>query len=767
MKFINGKKMITIFLLVPLLLQYVQQTKAQAVQTCMPQPSCTECLKRPGCAWCKKMGFLKPGESSERRCDTDESLTSRSCDKANIVNPHAKQEELKNSDLSNKADNVVQLKPQNLQFALRVGVPHTFRVSFKRAEGYPIDLYYLMDLSFSMKDDLDMIKNLGQDIVNILGTFTKDIRIGFGSFVDKVTLPYVSQVKAKKNHPCPSRTYSCQPAFSFKSILGLTRDAADFTREVSRQMISGNLDSPEAGFDAIMQAAVCQDVIGWKNVTRILVYTSDDTFHIAGDGRLAGIYEPHDGRCHLNGSGFYNGNRFDYPSIGHLSRVLTANNIQLIFAVTKESFAAYKVLSNLIPQSVVGILENDSSNVVQLISEAYNNLHSTVFLEHHEAPQGLEVSYQSHCDLSRDGATWQKKGECVNVKINQQVDFTVRLNVSECLAEKTQFHLKVQGISERLKITVETLCDCNCKPKEVSSEHCSGHGTLSCGSCSCDSGFLGQRCECEQTEGMASLDASCRQNDSPELCSGHGSCECGVCRCRGSHSGQFCQCDDNNCERHNNALCGGNGRCDCGECKCSPGYTGSACQCSTRTDKCRTGANVTCSGRGKCQCNRCHCDQDFGDLHCSAIINACSRFEKCVTCISKNEAKGDVQEICEEQCHPAQLYRVSGPKDFPCSNESLTYEVKLSPDGSIQLHYTDLPRSIDKTYVIILSSVFGIIFIGVAVILICRLLLEMHYRREYHSFLKAQEQTVWRDTNNPLFQNATTTITNPLHIEDN
>ena len=58
------------------------------------------------------------------------------------------------------------------------GVPQTFKVSFKRAEGYPIDLYYLMDLSFSMGDDLDMIKKLSQDMVSTLQSFTKKLRIG-------------------------------------------------------------------------------------------------------------------------------------------------------------------------------------------------------------------------------------------------------------------------------------------------------------------------------------------------------------------------------------------------------------------------------------------------------------------------------------------------------------------------------------------------------------------------------------------------------------
>lgn len=76
--------------------------------------------------------------------------------------------------------------------------------------------------------------------------------------MDKVALPYVTQVRAKKNNPCPSRVYTCKPAFSFQNILPLTEHAADFKKEVSKQIISGNLDAPEAGLDAIMQAAVCQ-----------------------------------------------------------------------------------------------------------------------------------------------------------------------------------------------------------------------------------------------------------------------------------------------------------------------------------------------------------------------------------------------------------------------------------------------------------------------------------------------------------------------------
>lgn len=48
-----------------------------------------------------------------------------------------------------------------------------------------------------------------------------------------------------------------------------------------------------------------QKQIGWRNVSRLLVFTSDDTFHTAGDGKLGGIFMPSDGHCHLDSNGLY------------------------------------------------------------------------------------------------------------------------------------------------------------------------------------------------------------------------------------------------------------------------------------------------------------------------------------------------------------------------------------------------------------------------------------------------------------------------------
>lgn len=54
--------------------------------------------------------------------------------------------------------------------------------------------------------------------------------------------------------------------------------------------VSGNLDAPEGGFDAIMQAIVCKDQIGWRDqARRLLVFSTDAGFHYAGDGKVRTI----------------------------------------------------------------------------------------------------------------------------------------------------------------------------------------------------------------------------------------------------------------------------------------------------------------------------------------------------------------------------------------------------------------------------------------------------------------------------------------------
>ncbi|KAI2565917.1 integrin subunit beta 7 [Homo sapiens] len=457
--------------------------------SCQPAPSCQKCiLSHPSCAWCKQLNFTASGEAEARRCARREELLARGCPLEELEEPRGQQEVLQDQPLSQGArgEGATQLAPQRVRVTLRPGEPQQLQVRFLRAEGYPVDLYYLMDLSYSMKDDLERVRQLGHALLVRLQEVTHSVRIGFGSFVDKTVLPFVSTVPSKLRHPCPTRLERCQSPFSFHHVLSLTGDAQAFEREVGRQSVSGNLDSPEGGFDAILQAALCQEQIGWRNVSRLLVFTSDDTFHTAGDGKLGGIFMPSDGHCHLDSNGLYSrSTEFDYPSVGQVAQALSAANIQPIFAVTSAALPVYQELSKLIPKSAVGELSEDSSNVVQLIMDAYNSLSSTVTLEHSSLPPGVHISYESQCEgpEKREGKA-EDRGQCNHVRINQTVTFWVSLQATHCLPEPHLLRLRALGFSEELIVELHTLCDCNCSDTQPQAPHCSdGQGHLQCGVC--------------------------------------------------------------------------------------------------------------------------------------------------------------------------------------------------------------------------------------------------------------------------------------------
>ena len=54
-----------------------------------------------------------------------------------------------------------------------------------------------MDLSKSMEDDKEKLSALGDLLAETMQNITSNFRLGFGSFVDKVVMPYVSTVPKK------------------------------------------------------------------------------------------------------------------------------------------------------------------------------------------------------------------------------------------------------------------------------------------------------------------------------------------------------------------------------------------------------------------------------------------------------------------------------------------------------------------------------------------------------------------------------------------
>lgn len=713
------------------------------------------------------------------RCDTKAILIRKGCQEEEIISPENKPQITKNDPLSASSENkeVVQMSPQKINLELRPGLPISFNVSFKRAEGYPVDLYYLMDLSYSMKDDLDNVKNLAKDLFTALKKITKYARIGFGAFVDKTVLPYTNTNKEKLQKPCDEDYQQCQAAFGYRHVLSMTPNEADFKNKVGEQFISGNLDSPEGSLDAMMQAAVCGDKIGWRdNSTRLIVLTTDDGFHMAGDGKLAGILEPNDERCHMENNLYAKSSEMDYPSVGQLAMELEKNNIQTIFAVTKNVEPVYKELSKMIPKSEVGVLSSDSKNVVELIEGAYNALSSKVTMTHDGLPENVRIAYKPICKHA--GQQRENQGVCDQVRVGEEIKFEITVTAGTCMENKS-FTISPQGIKETLTVTINTKCQCQCEDhKDVSHPHCSNSGSINCGICRCHEGHVGQFCNCKiGDKDEHSLRASCQRDNGTE-CEGRGDCVCGQCVCHNTDSGNnyygaFCECDDEHCEKFQNQQCGGNGKCRCGKCKCNDGFEGSACQCKSSDEACRTTNNSVCNNRGVCKCNRCECKGGYQRPHClecPGCPDPCQTKLNCIECLGFES--GPLKKNCSVACSKnissvlVETFTLSPKECRQKDSEGCWITFKLVQLVGEDNYKAEIMKKREcpeppSVIAIIAGSVAAVALIGILLLMLIKLLIYMKDLKEFKKFENEKKKSKWAEADNPLFQTATTTVANP------
>ena len=61
----------------------------------------------------------------------------------------------------------VQITPQKIKLKLRPGIDFEFSFEVAQSKDYPVDLYYLMDLSNSMSDDKDTIVRMGKKYIMV------------------------------------------------------------------------------------------------------------------------------------------------------------------------------------------------------------------------------------------------------------------------------------------------------------------------------------------------------------------------------------------------------------------------------------------------------------------------------------------------------------------------------------------------------------------------------------------------------------------------
>ncbi|UXI23199.1 sodium-dependent multivitamin transporter-like [Sarcoptes scabiei] len=759
---------------------------------CITKTNCRDCIRTKLCSWCNV-----PGNYSHNRCDITSNLQEHGCSSLYLYAPQPQFNLEEDEELSNKTDentDPIQMKPQRISLKVLPNIPQTFQVTFKQALDYPVDLYYLMDLSKSMEDDKAKLAELGHVLAQTMQNLTNNFRLGFGSFVDKTVMPYVSIVPEKLKAPC----YGCAAPYGFKNHMSLDTDSSYFVQRVNDTQISGNLDAPEGGFDAIMQAIVCQNDIGWREKSRkLLVFSTDAGFHYAGDGKLGGIVRPNDGECHLDRDGVYTESiTQDYPSISQINRKVREHHVNIIFAVTKDQFHIYNQLvgnnnhsMSLIEGSSAGMLAGDSSNVVQLIVDEYQKITSAVELKDN-ATNNIRMTYASECL----GQKKEQTSVCKGLRVGDHVVFDITLMVESCPPNENDWQQTIKvypvGLNDALYIDLEMICKCDCeKDAQEKSPECGGRGSYQCGICNCDDNYYGRRCECDaKNSDPAKEEASCFRGNDTKVCSGRGTCRCGECECFKRESpdeevtGKYCECDNFSCDRFEGLVCAGpdHGTCECGACICKDGWSGPDCSCKVGNEGCIKDPTTgkICSGHGECICGQCVCfnnetEQYTGQFcdECPTCKKHCDLYKDCVQCLVFNTGP-----LAEDQCrnctiNPITTNELDSKEGELCvvwDENDCVFNFKYQYDEHEELVYIyaqetkDCPEPVN-VLAIVIGVIVGIVLIGLAFLLIWKLLTTIKDRREVAKFNEERLNAKWETGVNPIFKKATSTFKNPTY----
>ncbi|NXN50834.1 ITB4 protein, partial [Rynchops niger] len=659
--------------------------------------SCTECLRvDKDCSFCTDESFEEP------RCNLRENLLRSGCRETSIVSTTGKMETQQNFSINTFLQRT-QVSPQGMSMHLRAGEEMSFDMDVFQPLESPVDLYILMDFSYSMSDDLNNLKNMGENLAEFLQALTSNYTIGFGKFVDKVSSPQTDMRPEKLREPWNN----ADSPFSFKNVIRLTSNINQFSKELRKERISGNLDAPEGGFDAILQTAVCKDKIGWrKDSTHLLVFSTESAFHYEADGTnvLAGILARNDEQCHLDTKGTYvYDTKQDYPSVPTLVRLLGQHNIIPIFAVTNHSYSYYEKLHKYFPISEIGVLQEDSSNIVELLRTAFERIRSKMDIRADFVPKAIKTEFTSSMyEKTESGSFHITRGEVG--KFNMRVKALEYIGGQHVcsLPEKDRqgvIHVKPTSLSDSLKVAVSVICDvCPCEQqKEANLTKCSFHGDFACGQCICHPGWRGDTCDCSPAS--SPNNEACIRPGDVEPCSGRGECLCGKCQCYSEDlmqrfDGPFCQYDVLQCPRTSGFLCNDRGRCSKGACVCQSGWEGPGCECPTSNDTCIDSRGGICNNHGRCECGRCICDK--ASLYTSSTCEisyslgfqaVCESIRDCVRC--QAWGTGSMKGNCSK-CH-LQIQMVEELKkeeaseycSFQDEEDDCTYHYTLEGDPTI------------------------------------------------------------------------------------
>ncbi|KAM7539348.1 hypothetical protein Aperf_G00000051599 [Anoplocephala perfoliata] len=670
----------------------------------------------PTCSWCFDVAYDDTAEGPGYRCAEYDVLIERSCPADKI--------ESRNSTIvdSGVHGGDAQLTPPLQKVSIRPHDSLRTDFTFQSITDYPVDIYFLVDQSYTMRDDLETVSRLTKDIANSFTAVTKDLRMGFGAFVDKPVFPFIIPTPEAQVNPClydvGNQDLQCDPPFLYKHILSLTDDFAEFERKTILSRPSGNLDSPEGGLDALLQVARCPEHIGWrKNARKIVLFATDGGFHLAGDGRLAGLIKPPPKTCQLtfepdrfNKSleylGWHNSVETDYPSVGEVAEVLTETDISVIFAIDAKVFPLYEKLAAFLPSAAVGTLTDSSKNIVNLLRENYDKIANRAELLLSYDTDSLEIIpvVISCVETGSDGVDPPPEHRVISEPVHVTTSprypyiFPTPKDPADLIHRRrpiwedaVEIQAKCQGEEEFTKKTV-----CKYQPVGGKIEY-----RISVTPTRCFSGTKEVVLKMVALEEQAVLEVtsacdcpSCgppvAYGPSSPRCQDHGRLVCGACVCDAQYSGEFCECSAESSKQEEIILqqctkpgdtvpCSDRGRCVCGRCKCNLArYMGPYCECDRHGCKRAFDDNQVCGGpqRGECQCDgTCKCKPGYTGERCDCI-------DSNVNCYDPNNPDGPA---CSGMgvCDCGQCFCNSGRTGALC-NEVQGGESALCTDRAVE-----------------------------------------------------------------------------------
>ncbi|CAH0556907.1 unnamed protein product [Brassicogethes aeneus] len=729
---------------------------------CNVKETCHDCIQDLKCDWCIENYPTCIERSSNRRCN------------GRLISPKSNILITKNIPLSiNTVETpITQMQPQQISLNLRKGEEYNFTFKYKPVKFYPIDLYYLMDVSASMKQHKEQVAELGGTISDTMRHITNDFRLGFGTFIDKPTLPFADPMKQYK--------YDVEPPYGFRNHLPLTQDFKQFIRKVRTTRQSENIDVPEGGLDSILQAIVCLKEVQWRSqARRLIVFATDASFHISGDGKFGGIVEPNDGECHVVNGEYMGSLLYDYPSISQIKHAALSNDVYIIFAIANaEVYQEYTDLADYLkPVAYVGLINEESSNIQEIIVNNYKKIMDSVTITT-DSPKFV-IQIDSNCKN-------KTKSGCLYIHQDEVIEFTATIKAAECINNKNIL-IKPDGMEDNIMINLNVICSCDCEkypdPDFVENSNiCSNNGNMECGACNCKAGFYGNNCECQGSQDLNIFNLSlCQPKLNSPICSDRGDCFCNTCHCSKLPNnqkiyGKFCECDNFSCNKNNNLLCNNRGTCDCGKCLCQEGWSGEACECLPVTSCKASSDELVCSGRGSCSCGLCLCDMPFTGKYCEICTNCgnrrCEELRHCVECQVYHTGKYNKDE-CNQNCIDFTTIAVDKFGNMTNTEDCIIlddddckiifkYFEFVGLDLSLKVVALNKKQCSEKMSAWALAGIIiGSMLLAALVGLVSwKIATTVNDRREYAKFEESSRGAYWANKN-PLYKNVVTSHVNP------